>query len=153
MNTLDIIKAQVAESIQVKQGLLSNEAVMAKVAVVVITVNFFILKLTATRAVFIFSFKHIHYSFTPSFFISIECKFRKLDLIGSLVGYSIDCCISISEFTLRIFIAFFKLEGIITGIDENRLIFFDLLAFRIFVCSSKCFVCSKVDLTEGIGIC
>ena len=34
MNTLDIIKAQVAESIQVKQGLLSNEAVMAKVAVV-----------------------------------------------------------------------------------------------------------------------
>lgn len=34
MNTLDIIKAQVAESIQVKQVLLSNEAVMAKVAVV-----------------------------------------------------------------------------------------------------------------------
>ena len=34
MKTLDIIKAQVAESIQVKQGLLFNDALMAKVAVV-----------------------------------------------------------------------------------------------------------------------
>ena len=34
MNTLDIIKAQVAESVRIKQDLLSDEAVMAKVAVV-----------------------------------------------------------------------------------------------------------------------
>ena len=34
MNTLDIIKTQVAESIQVKQDLLSDEEMMAKVAIV-----------------------------------------------------------------------------------------------------------------------